>query len=446
MDVTRKHPKDYVDIRRSFFAFSGVSGGAVGLTLTRTALAEAGESGDPPCKRGDQDWFGNGNPARDPTQSWRACLQALAAGDFLSPTVAGLFLRDNLAIPVSSAGDALFSDRAVLLEQALERRYNSIVHNQATPCAGGDDERGLCRALGYRTAAGPRWTPLLLLSGTSVDTGRPVIASDVEMHRFSQDDRPEELSPFSLNLFELLGAREVENPADRVPAIPDLESAADVRLSTAAVLSARFPVISPSGTVRRSRGEAVAHIVDGGYFDGTGLLAFQQLIPILTEQKLRVTVIYITNDAWDYEPQGEHQTHAQRYWHLPGRSWGATMNRLAKLKNRYWYRLFGFTTDPFYALDAARSEKAEWIEDAFGPLGDGGAFRKIRVFQRPVSTLENLETCIDMPPDRTFDAGEIPMNWWLSPVIQRVIDTQLCSIQNEVAIKDILHDFTVDAR
>jgi hypothetical protein len=126
IDVTRKHPKDYVDIRHSLFAFSGVSGGAVGLTLTRTALAESGESGDPPCKRGDHDWFGNGNSARDPTQSWRACLQALAAGDFLSPTVAGLFLRDNLAIPVSPAGDALFSDRAVLLEQALERRYNGM--------------------------------------------------------------------------------------------------------------------------------------------------------------------------------------------------------------------------------------------------------------------------------------------------------------------------------
>jgi hypothetical protein len=231
------------------------------------------------------------------------------------------------------------------------------------------------------------------------------------MHRFGQNNIPAELSPFSLNLFELLGARTFDNPADGVPAIPGLESAADVRLSTAAVLSARFPVISPSGTVRRSRGEAIAHVVDGGYFDGTGLLALQQLIPILIEQKLRVTVIYITNDAWDYEPQGEHQTHEQRYWHLPGRSWGARTSRLAKLNNGYWYRLSGFTTDPFYALDAARSEKAEWIEDAFGPLGDEGAFRKIRVSQRPVFSLQNIETCIDMPPDRTFDAGEIPMNW-----------------------------------
>src|SRR3982751_6448640 len=46
----------------------------------------------------------------------------------------------------------------------------------------------------------------------------------------------------------------------------------DVRLSTAAHNSARFPFISPPGSVRNQDQKLVDRIVDGGYFENYGAL------------------------------------------------------------------------------------------------------------------------------------------------------------------------------
>ena len=105
LDTTRANPDDYYDFGRAIFAMSGVSGGALGVTITRTALALSDERGKqgPPCRHSDPTWFGDAASAgRDPTQSWRACLQLLAAGDYLSPTILGLVFRDGLAFLLSA--------------------------------------------------------------------------------------------------------------------------------------------------------------------------------------------------------------------------------------------------------------------------------------------------------------------------------------------------------
>ena len=41
LDATRAHPDDYSDFGNAIFAMSGVSGGALGITLARTALLDA---------------------------------------------------------------------------------------------------------------------------------------------------------------------------------------------------------------------------------------------------------------------------------------------------------------------------------------------------------------------------------------------------------------------
>ena len=51
----------------------------------------------------------------------------------------------------------------------------------------------------------------------------------------------------------------------------------DVRLSTAATNSARFPVISPPGAVRNRKDNVVDRIVDGGYIENYGAITAMEL-------------------------------------------------------------------------------------------------------------------------------------------------------------------------
>ena len=117
---------------RRIFAISGVSGGSFGAATIRTALADSLERGQsaPPCLRAPHGWFGAG--AGDVTTSWRACLQALVSGDYLSPAFVGLAFRDNFSPPNPvSGGSLLFSDdRAALVEEAWERHYDQVVRGE----------------------------------------------------------------------------------------------------------------------------------------------------------------------------------------------------------------------------------------------------------------------------------------------------------------------------
>jgi hypothetical protein len=65
---------------------------------------------------------------------------------------------------------------------------------------------------------------------------------------------------------------------DLIPYLCDGER--DVRLSTAALLSARFPYVTPSGRLVRDCGDTVdeiSYVIDGGYREGSGALTALQL-------------------------------------------------------------------------------------------------------------------------------------------------------------------------
>src|SRR5262249_31325284 len=139
------------------------------------------------------------------------------------------------------------------------------------------DNTGLCRRLGRlppAPAPGPgakaAWIPLLFVNGTSVSTGRRILVSDVKV-----DCLQEGAGPF-LNL--AYDYRELRDPATRggprgcdVNAAEPASAAIDLRLSTTAMMSARFPVISTQGVIRGLDGKIVDSIVDGGYFENDGL-------------------------------------------------------------------------------------------------------------------------------------------------------------------------------
>jgi hypothetical protein len=148
------------------------------------------------------------------SERMEACLQSIAAGDFLSPAILGLAFRDpwsgmiELAKGFGVEGD----DRAVLLERAFEARYARLLAEPASlssrlgAMTGDDPElatrHGLARPLGY-IGDGERWKPLLLLNTTSVDTGRRLIASELApSYRIQGNDR--RVFPEAYDLFEML--------------------------------------------------------------------------------------------------------------------------------------------------------------------------------------------------------------------------------------------------
>src|SRR5262249_26010641 len=148
---------------KQLFAISGVSGGALGAVFLYATMADSQQNLQPatsqsflqsPCKvnYSDSDWFGPSvNPDWAPSQSWRGCLQLIAAGDFLSPVFANL-LNPNL-----------LSNGATVLEQAWERRYEEMT-GRATIA----DPLLTVRSRVLKSDA-KNWLPILLLNGTSVE-------------------------------------------------------------------------------------------------------------------------------------------------------------------------------------------------------------------------------------------------------------------------------------
>lgn len=148
-----------------------------------------------------------------------------------------------------------FSDRADLIESAWQSEAGSL--KQAFP---------------LRRPALP-WR--LLFNSTDADSGcRAVIA-----------DRPIPAGPSSPDhsglTCDLRSAVPGGGSFDFFAKLPCMQNIATV---TAAMLSARFPYITPSGVVTSCDGNSAlaGQFVDGGYVDSSGLITLADLIPTLT--------------------------------------------------------------------------------------------------------------------------------------------------------------------
>ena len=144
--------------------------------------------------------------------------------------------------------------------------------------------------------------PILCINTTRVQDGNPGVVSSIQ------------LDP---KLFDR-----------RVDVVNLLRPDTSLRLSTAAILGARFPYMSPAGRIDQpthKRGSAadrkdstISHFfVDGGYFDNSGAGIVQEMIRAIIKvsdttrdallrqrmKKIKIVVLHITNS-----PQGS--THA----------------------------------------------------------------------------------------------------------------------------------------
>jgi hypothetical protein len=251
----------------SVFAESGVSGGSVGLVeYTRFAA-------DPSLASQPGDW-----------------IDRRLGADFVSPSIAWqLFVETPRAWLQFDPG----MDRAEVLERGWEQTW--LEHERfdlldalfrSPPASGGP------LAEGFRaTWENDPDVPLLLLNGFSVQDGCKFVTTPIDGN-----------GPESNSLNCVVAHDDLivpSEPSDGRPGflsgsrvLTDLLCAPDddVRLSTAALLSARFPYVSPSGRLLSCPSldlPRAINVVDGGYGENTGagsvLELWQSMRPLIDE-------------------------------------------------------------------------------------------------------------------------------------------------------------------
>ena len=214
---------------------SGVSGGSLGLALvTRYAPRDGGEGTD-----------------------LAAAADAVAAPEALSASVGGALVSDlvaggtGLLIPNRSRGDFGWHDRAALMEREWERQA-PLLNAAFDPAARG--AAGAVMLNSTVTGSGCR----LVLSQLKLSAAGGAQATPAPAPECLSEDGP----PVSIDFFD---------PANRF-----CDTA--LRWSTAAMISARFPIISPAGRVRYGADgkdgctpAGSFQAIDGGYAEGSGL-------------------------------------------------------------------------------------------------------------------------------------------------------------------------------
>ncbi|MCU0908508.1 MAG: hypothetical protein MUF73_13960 [Rhodobacteraceae bacterium] len=231
---------------RSIFAISGVSGGSVGGGVF-WAIRASGVCDGP----------------RAGVDCHRRGVRAVLENDFLSPALTGLFFRDAIdsVVPISALV-AQPIDRGRGLEATLaDRLADWITAETGRPPA--ENPLHLAMSRSWSPDAG---LPLLLMNATDVASGALTVLSPVR--------------DVTLNL----------------PGRLRLPEAGDVSVATAMVTSARFPMVSPPLRVRveepvPDRPGAVRQVtrqlVDGGYFDNSGLETLTDLLPLMSLRRAR---------------------------------------------------------------------------------------------------------------------------------------------------------------
>lgn len=254
--------------RHHLFAISSVSGGSVGAAVFAAALDaydhdlleltpdEASRKAKPigdldPCPAISAYRTSPRVPAPPdvPGPLERAVRRALEH-DFLAPLVAAALFMDYTQRFVPAAIPAF--DRARSLEYALEQAGTDMAKATAAP---DDVEAHNAFAHSILDLWSPdRSMPALLMNATDAASGRRFVISPFRV-----------IAPSPLGETPTVLDYQFFNEH-----LPEPDRARDIRLSTAAFVSARFPWVTPAATVIYGESERL-RLVDGGYVDNSGV-------------------------------------------------------------------------------------------------------------------------------------------------------------------------------
>jgi hypothetical protein len=244
---------------RNVLAVSAVSGGSVGASVYGALVRDSiVQRGDIRCMR----------QARVHARGeFAECVREFMTDDYLSPVLAKLIAPDFVQLFLPFPWTML--DRSLGLEQSWETSYRRLA-GRATLDSG---------FLALYDGAARGAVPPLFLNATHVETGRRYIAAPL-LRGDSAPPLGERSNNFhdSEDLLALVGS--------------------DLRLSTAAHNSARFSYVSPPGRIQRSDTLEFGHVVDGGYFENSGLATLREILDGIRERdgSAQFIVLYLCND------------------------------------------------------------------------------------------------------------------------------------------------------
>ena len=228
-----------VDIDKSIFAISSVSGGSVGSVGYAALLKTAPKAPD-----------------------FQLRLLRFAGQDALGPALTGMLFPDLIQrfLPVS-----FLPDRAEAIERSWESAWSTMA--TASPDAASSSSQMRKPFLDLAPKANEPWRPILIVQGASENAGRRVLTSGVTFSRAEID------------------AGDFETDMTH-----------DVAASTAILNGARFPWVSPGGTFPTANGRD--HVLDGGYFDNAGAETLREMVRALRAETgdadtLHVVVVLI---------------------------------------------------------------------------------------------------------------------------------------------------------
>jgi len=203
------------DFQHYVFSYSGASGGTVGISLLCSARYRYRQQ------------------IENDTIFYPLNSLAIYRNDFFTTAMVGLLGRDMLA---SALGIAPWADRARLMEQGWET--HTAPHHVDMKVTIGEIYRDKTYEI-----------PLLFANTFDVDSGKKGI-----------------IAPVSLNSLDFPATIMLEQ---------EIKDPGDLRLSTAAFLSARFPYISPSAKL-----DGRHHFIDGGTWDNSGAETSLQVLNV----------------------------------------------------------------------------------------------------------------------------------------------------------------------
>lgn len=252
---------------RHLFCLSGTSGGGVGVATFFSLLYERKKL----------------SPAVN--VSYLRSARNFLKKDFLTHTLAHMLGPDYFKYIFHISNDDL-SDRAGALEETIEQGARTVEDTLRAPM---DEPFSHMLALKDK----PYNLPILCINTTRMQDGNPGVVTNIKLNR---------------DIFN--------NRADVADLLNDT---LDFRLSTASILGARFPYISPAGRideyispqmrVNPKDSMLIHYFVDGGYFDNSGAGVVQEMMKAMLNHadtthdaqlksrvsKLHFIVLHITN-------------------------------------------------------------------------------------------------------------------------------------------------------
>jgi len=454
---------------QQLFAISSVSGGSVGAAFFVSALKAQPKQTVAELKKAlykQRLWFPNLVAAANPVEtdlsgpdsgratknfltdfvSYKDALQAALSNDFVSPILAAHFARDVSLLSMLPH----VMDRAGVLEMSWEDAFDDVygTSRKTSPLSGPLQ----------MVAPGPDgWTPLLFLNATSIGTGRRVILTPIKIADPMGTGRSM-VFPDTYDFHELLCAPYPDPMTKSYPAVSLIQWAAgiipslftpvttcedrkpqsiDVRLSTAASVSARSPFVSPHANVRDRQSQLADSVVDGGYFDNSGIVTALDIARGLKalDGRLLPFIMHVSSDPSWFEASND-----------------CTMQTLfpatPQIPDTDNFRPMGSLPDPLTVMSTRITRGYETIlelpQHAAQMNGGIPSSAQIHVCPQPQENFWDFirsYTGNEMKPEEKMHEmmmsmqkqivyKSVALSWWLSPPLQAFLDGQLYSGNN----------------